>query len=610
MKLYRFLTLLVAGTLLYASLAGIPLFGASAESLTTYEDEDLLDTYDAETAVNVLFSQDEVSAVDGVEIGEGTAKFTKAGVYVLSGEYDGQIIVEVGNDDNVQLVLNGLTVNCENGPALYVLSADKVILTLEEGSVNALTDGENYEQDDNGADGAIFSKDDLSINGKGALTVTGQTAHGIVSKDSLIVAGGEISVSAVKDALRGKDEVSICGGEIALSAQSDGIKSTEDEDAEKGYVAIDGGTITITAAERGIAAETDIGITAGNVVIAAGDDSAHANGNITVSGGTLDLSAGDDGIHAEFTCTISGGTINVVESVEGIEASEILLTGGEININASDDGINASTDSGETAVSDAAQTAGTQDAAQTGDTFAARPETGGMRGNMGGMMDENDGSVITISGGYITINASGDGIDSNGDFTISGGTINVSGSTNSGDGALDAAGELNVTGGVIVAAGSAGMAQMPDSASQVVAMVYFDEPQAAGTRVSVMDVQGNLLLEYAPEKEFACVMVSSPVMEINTQYTFYKNGDAVFAFVAEDTLAAYDGEGNETTLQGMGGFGQENFGGMPNNASGEMPAFEGGARAGQARGGDASDTATPPADNGLTAPDASAGACA
>ena len=50
----------------------------------------------------------------------------------------------------------------------------------------------------------IFSHDDLTINGSGALTVTGNLNDGIHSKDDLIITGGNLSVTAVNDGLKGK----------------------------------------------------------------------------------------------------------------------------------------------------------------------------------------------------------------------------------------------------------------------------------------------------------------------------------------------------------------------------------------------------------------------
>ncbi len=62
--------------------------------------------------------------------------------------------------------------------------------------------------DDNNVDAVIFSKADLTINGSGTLSIN-STAHGVVSKDDLVITGGNIAINATKKAISGKDSVRI-----------------------------------------------------------------------------------------------------------------------------------------------------------------------------------------------------------------------------------------------------------------------------------------------------------------------------------------------------------------------------------------------------------------
>ena len=64
---------------------------------------------------------------------------TEEGVYILSGDYEGMIVIEAGEEDKVQLVLNNADLANENGPAIYVRSADKVFITAAEGTVNTIS---------------------------------------------------------------------------------------------------------------------------------------------------------------------------------------------------------------------------------------------------------------------------------------------------------------------------------------------------------------------------------------------------------------------------------------------------------------------------------------
>ncbi|MGN0742883.1 MAG: carbohydrate-binding domain-containing protein [Candidatus Fimadaptatus sp.] len=211
------------------------------------------------------------ATADGVTI-------TAGGDYLVSGVLsDGCITIEAGEQDDVRLILSGASISAQDGPAINCQSADKLIITLAEGTENSLSDGQTYSaQEDEEPNAALYSRADLSINGSGALTVTGNYLHGILSKDDLKITGGSITVSAAGDALRGRDGVAICGGTLDLSAQDDGIQSSYEGDASRGWVVIEGGDIAISAAGDGIAAESVAQISGGTVTITSGEGAAAA----------------------------------------------------------------------------------------------------------------------------------------------------------------------------------------------------------------------------------------------------------------------------------------------------------------------------------------------
>ena len=71
-----------------------------------------------------------------------------AGVYVLSGTLtDGTIVVDAGDDDKVQLVLDGVSIMAADYAAIYAKNADKVFVTLAEGAGNSLTVSGDYVPD-------------------------------------------------------------------------------------------------------------------------------------------------------------------------------------------------------------------------------------------------------------------------------------------------------------------------------------------------------------------------------------------------------------------------------------------------------------------------------
>jgi hypothetical protein len=135
-----------------------------------------------------------------------------AGDYVLSGALTNeQIVINVGNNEKVKLYLNNAHITNNNGSAVLVENVEKVIITLNEGTNNFVTDGATYTalDEDGEPDAAIFSHDDLTINGSGSLTVQVNYADGIESRDDLKISGGNITISAVDDGLFGNNSIEI-----------------------------------------------------------------------------------------------------------------------------------------------------------------------------------------------------------------------------------------------------------------------------------------------------------------------------------------------------------------------------------------------------------------
>ena len=299
-----------------------------------------------------------------------TLKITEGGIYNLTGTIsDGNIYIDT--KDNVKLILNGVTINSSDGPAIYIENANVVYIELASGTVNYLTDSETYS--DSSINGTLFSKDDLIIGGDGKLVIDANYEDGIVSKDNLKIVSGEFEIESVDDGIRGKDSVVIMNGNFKINASGDAIKSTNDTDSNLGYILINEGIYDLEIKLDGIQAETDLVINNGtfniktsgndtdsskglkigsNLIINDGnfeidsyDDSIHSNNYINIKNGSFSLSSGDDAIHADNKIVIDNGNIDVLKSYEGIEAFEIIINDGDINIVASDDGINSASKS-------------------------------------------------------------------------------------------------------------------------------------------------------------------------------------------------------------------------------------------------------------------------
>ncbi len=499
-------------------------------------------TWDSSSEIPIVLQGDSVSIEgDGATAEGSTVTITAAGTYNLQGTLaNGQIVVDTGDDDLVRLILSGVEIRSTTSAPIYIVDAAHVEIVLADGTQNTLTDGTTYVLPDPTSDepnAALFSTADLTITGGGALTVHGNYNDGIASKDGLVIAGGTLTVDAVDDGIRGKDYIVVKDGYVTVNAQGDGLKSDNEEDGNLGYVAIEQGTTTVDAGGDAITAQSDVLIAGGNFVLTTGggvddatsakgikglvsvtidggtftidaaDDAVHSNGVIVVNDGSFTIATGDDGMHADTSLTIAGGAIDITESYEGIESAVIIIDAGDIDIVASDDGINV---------------AGGNDGSGLG--FGGRPRPGGPGQEMAAYTGD---FYLYIHGGTVTVEATGDGIDVNGAIEMTDGFVVVNGPTEQMNGALDFDAPFTISGGTIVAAGSAGMAQVPGgSSSQNSVLVYFSNTQPAGTLVHIQNSAGETVLTFAPNKAYQSLAFSSPALVQGETYTVYVGGSA------------------------------------------------------------------------------------
>lgn len=248
-----------------------------------------------ETKADESETNETENAASGVYISGNIITITKEGTYVFSGALsEGQIVVDADSAE-VQLVLDNADITCASSAAIYVKNADKAFITLAEGAENILMNTAEYEAiDDNNIDAVIFSKDDLTLNGKGTLTINSEYGHGIVSKDDLKLVGGTYNITAENHALSGKDSVRIADGTYNLTSGKDGIHSENADDDEKGFVYIASGDFTIESTGDGIDASYVVQIDDGDFDITAGDGAENVTKthNDIPGGGTRDNMGG------------------------------------------------------------------------------------------------------------------------------------------------------------------------------------------------------------------------------------------------------------------------------------------------------------------------------
>lgn len=507
----------------------------STFSCITIKDSDLDTAYD-DSSYCIDYSDDQVSSTaTNVTISGTSVTITEEGTYVIAGNCsDGQIIIDAKEDDKVHLIFNGINLTSEKSAPLYIKNADKVILTLSENTDNYLSDGSEYVYDDiesEDPNSTIFSKDDLSINGNGTLTINASLNNGISCSDDLKIVGGVINVTAKNTAIRGKKSLTIQDATILVSSEDHALKSNSDKE-NKGYIHIISGNINITS----------------------GNDGIHANSHIIIDDGDITISADDDGMHADSNLLINNGNINITKSYEGLEGNVITINDGNIHITSSDDGLNAA-----------------------GDVSSDDP------------MSSDDTCFIYINGGCLYVNADGDGIDSNGAIIMEGGIVAVDGPTSGGDSALDCGSTITINGGYLFAAGTSQMAEGASSSSkQNNALICLDS-NISGL-ITVTDSDGNVILSFNASKSYNAINISSPELTADTVYNIYNGGTIsnstklsdIFSkggTLSDGTLITNYTQSEGAYSNGRGGFGGEGFGGNmkpddnfdPDNKPDNMP---------------------------------------
>ena len=223
----------------------------------------------------------------------------------------------------------------------------------------------------------------------------------------------------------------------------------------------------------------------------------------------------DAALYSDASLTIDGdGSLDVHAVYEGISSTmHIDILGGSIRIFATEDGINAN----------------------------------------------NDGvSHIDISGGYVYIETGiGDGIDSNGTITISGGTVIAQSALVGGNSGLDADGAITIDGGLVIASGGSMLGSVSADSSQSSLLIEFGPALLPDTLVTVRDPSGVDVVTFAPSQPFVEILVSTPALQDDVEYTVYTggvgSGEAVDGLYADGASEPGTVFGTVTTASAVGG---------------------------------------------------------
>lgn len=545
----------------------------------------------SETDIAISLANNSSSASDSskVEISENIITINSLGTYVVTGSLsDGQLLIKATKTSSIEdviVVLNGASIACDSGAPIFSSGSAKPKLFKADGSVNYVHDARSsstssaYTGDDNAA---IFSDKKLKVFGSGKLSVEADFNNGVGSDDGVELKNGELSIVSYNHCIKSHEKIELGGvvgedegGSFSLKSLTGSCLRSDsetniDEDTSTyfltsitqgtyvmvsefdaieidGLLNISGGHIDITTggldktahgssssytlttdmdSRKGIKCDHDISIsgTATDISLDCFDDGVHSNGSISISGGTFSVAVataskkststggpgggsstkGSDAIHADGNVVVSGGTINVVKSYEAIEGTTITFSGGTTYCIASDDGVNAANG------------------------------------------DEESGSQyqINIAGGYLYIDSGGDGLDSNGSIAMSGGVVVVAGPSSNGDAPVDTGDQykMSISGGLLVAYGSSGMATGPTTGSQYSILAKHSSVVSSSSYYLLTNSSGVILYAIKPYAKSSIsggsssysysFVFSAPNLSSGTYYlkssSSYTDGEEVF----------------------------------------------------------------------------------
>lgn len=309
MKKTRFLALILSLLLTFSLCSCIfqPEDTQGAEGIETDSNGNIVTTPEVDDEKNDEENASEFTASlsfngDGCEISDTSAvvksgkvyKIVKAGTYTITGNMDdGQIQVEVADTDRVTLYLDNFDGKCSDSAVIYVINADRVYIDLAKGSVNTLTDAEHYvfaNPADDKPNACIYSADDLTIKGGGRLNVYANYNNGIGCKNDIDIKNGNVTVKAVKNAIKGNNSVTVRGdAEVIITGANDGIKTDNVDRADKGYIEItEMAKVVISCADDALQATQNVIITEdASVTVVTASKAVNCDGKTSVAEGSL-----------------------------------------------------------------------------------------------------------------------------------------------------------------------------------------------------------------------------------------------------------------------------------------------------------------------------------
>lgn len=406
---------------------------------------------------------------------------SQGGTYLLSGSLqDAQLTVELPAGETARLVLRGVDMHCERGPVIYAGGGGTVVLLLEDGTENTISDGKSYLYSGSKVREAAISTDgDLLITGGGSLNVEAAHNDAIRSEGTLAVTEGVLAVTAWRDGLAAGRELRILGGQLSVASGRDGLAAAS-EKAGQGNITLAGGTVALICGGDGIASAGTLTATAGEYHITTGGGSGNASYGptaekwglwgglpqqqpteetsaisrepvvsdsarglsagkaMTLEGGTFTLDCSDAALYSAGSLQLAGSRVEISGGDSAMTARQFTLSGGEVSVLTARCGVTA------------------EDATLSGGSLSLTCAQEGLR-IAGGCAEPEGGASgsdlrhMTVTGGSLTVRAGGHGLDIGGSLFQSGGSMLLASGREQNP--LRAA-SVQISGGTLLAAGT------------------------------------------------------------------------------------------------------------------------------------------------------------
>ena len=226
----------------------------SVPSDTQAESVSDVDWGDADDITGEFSLLNESGQESGFSVSGSTYTINTAGTYILSGKLEGQVVVDAGDNDTIELDLEGVAIGSNINSPIFIKNADKIKIKAKKDTKNYVIDSRNHKtaDSDEQGEGAIAAKCDMHLIGNGSLEVNGNYNNGVHTSKDLKIKNLSLKSTGYNNAIRGGNSISIFNTSTyvyAVALTGDALKSNDasvsNKGNQKGTISITGGNVVL-----------------------------------------------------------------------------------------------------------------------------------------------------------------------------------------------------------------------------------------------------------------------------------------------------------------------------------------------------------------------------